>query len=194
MERRLPETDPHLRMPVKSILREAMRCKKLVEELLTFSRINTRGREPICLATVLRNTAPLLQARARAQDTTLEFDVAPGAPRTMGDRTQLEQVVINLGVNALDALRQGGQVSFRVAPDGAQHVVIAVEDDGPGIPEQVRPRIFEPFFTTKEVGKGTGLGLSLSYEIVQQHGGCFEVDTEVGRGTTMRVRLPSCLT
>ncbi|MBL8956210.1 MAG: hypothetical protein JNK82_35890 [Myxococcaceae bacterium] len=189
IERRLPSESPELVKPVRSIVREALRCKKLVEELLTFSRVKKRGREPLRVEALISNTVPLLQARARAQDTHVSFEVAPGVPQVLGDPAQLESVMINLGVNALDALGHGGHVLFRVLCVGS-NVEISVEDDGPGIPPGVRPHIFEPFFTTKEPGKGTGLGLSLSWEIVQQHGGTFDVETEVGRGTAMKVRLP----
>jgi two-component system, NtrC family, sensor kinase len=197
LERRTTDT-PQFKKPIESIAREAVRCKNLVEQLLTFSRRGQRSsKEPVDLSSVLENAAHLLRSRARTQQTELKFDVGAHLPKVEGNRTQLEQVVINLGVNALDALKSGGEVTFTLGEQrtarGA-HLALEVHDNGPGIPDEVRAHLFEPFFTTKEVGKGTGLGLSLSYEIVSQHGGKLSVDTAVGLGTTMRVELPTVLT
>lgn len=189
IERRLPEIAPQLQTPVASIIRETHRCRKIVEELLTFSRINRRGREPLFVDALLWNASALLAPCAREQGTQLHFDIAEGMPQVLGDRVQLEQVFINLGINALDAVAQGGTVSFAVRQTPTS-VTLSVTDDGPGIPPDVLPRSFEPFFTTKPQGRGTGLGLSLSYEIVRQHQGTLEVETELGRGTTLLVRLP----
>ncbi len=187
VERRLPDRAPELVAPVAAIVREALRCQALVEDLLKFARIGKQGRHPVNLEGLVRNAAPLLQARARAQATQLRFDVGAELPPVLGDRAQLEQVLVHLGVNALEAVRQGGHVGCSLARD-VEHVLLAVSDDGPGISDEVRPRLFEPFFTTKQHGRG--LGLTLSFEIVQQHGGRFDVDTAPGRGTTMTVRLP----
>jgi signal transduction histidine kinase len=131
----------------------------------------------------------LLDARASQQGTRLVLDLPESVATIRGSRTQLEQVVVNLGNNALDALGAGGTVVLRLrdARDGS--VVLEVEDSGPGMREEVRRRIFEPFFTTKEVGKGAGLGSSLAYEIVRQHAGSIEVESDLGRGTVLRVRL-----
>ncbi|MBK7857085.1 MAG: hypothetical protein IPJ65_00415 [Archangiaceae bacterium] len=191
LERRVPGTAPEFAKPVASIVREANRCKRLVEELLTFCRGDRRKKEALPVTALMQSAAALLEVRARTQDTRLTFDVPGDVPCVYGNRTQLEQVLINLGVNALDALQKGGNVRFLAQLTAPAQVTIVVSDDGPGIPLEVRPRIFEPFFTTKQVGKGTGLGLSISYEIVQQHGGSFAVDTTPGGGTTMTVRLPA---
>jgi len=192
IERRLAEVGGDaLRLPVTSIVREALRCRDLVQDLLTFSRTGRKASESIDLEGLVRTVGSLLESRAGSQDTNLRIEVCGELPRIEGNRTQLEQVVINLGNNALDALGTGGQVFLRLSRDNARHVIVEVEDTGPGIPEGVRNRIFEPFFTTKEVGKGTGLGLSLAYEIVHQHGGTLDVRSASGNGTTMTVRLPA---
>lgn len=190
MQRRLPDVAPQLSRPVVAITREAQRCRELVAQLLTFARTGARNSREVDLRHVLENTRTLLHSRAVTQDTELQLDLPGEALQVMGDRCQLEQVVINLGINALDARSREGRVEISAARDGESHVVIRVRDNGPGIPEAVKARMFEPFFTTKEVGKGTGLGLSLSFEIVQQHGGTLHVDSQLGRGTTMVVRLP----
>lgn len=190
LERRLTATTEHLRLPVTSIVREALRCKNLVQDLLTFSRTANRSVEPTDPGEALDSAGRLLESRARTQETRVALEVEPGTPRIMANRIQLEQVLVNLGINALDAIERGGRVVLRIRRWDEVSVAVEVSDDGPGIPKQIRQRIFEPFFTTKAPGKGTGLGLSLVYQIVQQHGGAIDIDSEVGVGTTIRVRLP----
>ena len=104
--------------------------------------------------------------------------------------SQLNQVFMNLLVNAGHALQDKGKIFIRTGVQGGDHVWIEIEDTGAGIPPQNLKRIFEPFFTTKEVGKGTGLGLSLAYGIIEKHQGTIEVDSEQGRGTRFRILLP----
>jgi signal transduction histidine kinase len=189
MERRVPEGDP-LRLPVTSIVREALRCKNLVQELLTFSRTGKKTLEPVDLNALVRATLVLVDARARTQGVQIVQDFAEGLPVIQANKTQLQQVLVNLGTNALDVMKAGGTLTIRTRRTDQGEISLAVEDTGGGIPEDVRPRIFEPFFTTKPVGEGTGLGLSLVYEIVQQHQGHIEVQSQAGRGTTMMIRLP----
>jgi signal transduction histidine kinase len=178
-----------LTVPVDSIVRESLRCKELVQELLVFSRTGTRPQEPVEIEPLVRATAQLLDARARSQNTALALELDVGDATILGNRTQVQQIIVNLANNAFDALREGGHVTLRAALD-ADEIVIDVRDDGPGIPDEIRSRIFDPFFTTKDVGSGTGLGLSLVYEMVQKHGGTVAVETAQGAGTTMRVRFP----
>ncbi|RYG85717.1 response regulator, partial [bacterium] len=137
----------------------------------------------------------------------LTFDAAPDVGRVKADPTQLEQIVVNLDVNARDALakREGGRIDVRLRavdlgdahlarhPEARRgpHVLLEVEDEGTGIAPEVLGRIFEPFFTTKPVGEGTGLGLSTAYGNVRQHGGHMTIESVVGRGTTFRVYLPT---
>jgi signal transduction histidine kinase len=189
MERRVPEGDP-LRLPVASIVREALRCKNLVQELLTFSRTGKKNFEPVDINALVRATLVLIDARARTQGVRLVQDFAEGLPVIQANKTQLQQILVNLGTNALDVMKGGGTLTIRTRRNARGEVCLEVTDTGDGIPEEVRARIFEPFFTTKPVGEGTGLGLSLVYEIVQQHRGNIDVDSQVGRGTTMSVRLP----
>jgi two-component system, NtrC family, sensor kinase len=189
MEKRLAAEDP-LRLPVSSIVREAWRCKNLVGELLTFSRTAKRTTESIDMNELVRSTGVLLQPRARTQNVELLLDLGE-ACTLQGNNTQIQQVIVNLGTNAMDAMDSGGTLTLRTRQDGAAHVRVEVADTGVGIPDEIRSRIFEPFFTTKDVGKGTGLGLSLVYEIVQQHGGRIDATNPGESGTTMVVRLPT---
>jgi two-component system, NtrC family, sensor kinase len=189
MERRVPEKDP-LRLPVTSIVREALRCKNLVQELLTFSRTGKKNFESVELNALVRSTLVLIEARAKTQGVQLVVECAEGLPVLQANKTQLQQVLVNLGTNALDVMKGGGTLTVRTQPGGKGGACLEVADTGGGIPQDVLPRIFEPFFTTKGVGEGTGLGLSLVYEIIQQHRGSIEVDSAVGQGTRMKVALP----
>ena len=189
LERRVRDGDP-LRMPVTSIVRESLRCKALVQELLTFSRTSKVTDELIDVADVVRSTVVLLAARAKIQGVQLTTLVEPLVPFVKGSRTQLQQVLVNLGTNALDAMKEGGTLTVRVGTKDGE-VVLEVVDTGHGIPEGIRGRVFEPFFTTKGVGEGTGLGLSLVYQIVEHHHGHVDVASSGPNGTVMRVRLPA---
>jgi two-component system, NtrC family, sensor kinase len=188
LERRVPEKDL-LRLPVTSIVRESLRCKALVQELLAFSRTGKVSAEPSDVNALARGAARLLEARARTLQITVAQELAEELPVIAVNRTQMEQVLVNLGMNALDAMSAGGRLTLRTLREQGG-VRLEVADSGGGIPEEIRSRIFEPFFTTKEVGEGTGLGLSLVYEVVDQHGGTIDVQSEIGVGTTMVVHLP----
>lgn len=187
MDKRVPEGDP-LRLPVASIVREATRCRTLVQELLTFSRATGKSQEPVDLNEVVEACGVILLSSARSHRIELARDLAPGLPRVMANRSQLQQIIVNLGNNAVDATEPGGKVTLRTS-GGPEGVRLEVSDTGSGIPDDVRARIFEPFFTTKDPGKGTGLGLSLVWEIVGQHGGKVDVSSEVGSGTTFTIDL-----
>jgi signal transduction histidine kinase len=190
MERRIANVGDQFRVPVSSIVRETLRCKNLVQELLIFSRTAKKTAERVDINELIRATIVLLEARARTQGIEIVQHLAEPRLVIEANRTQLQQVLVNLGTNAMDAMRSGGTLTIRTRRNGRDDFYMEVADTGEGIPDEVKPRIFDPFFTTKEVGKGTGLGLSLVYEIVQQHQGSISVESDVGRGTTMTVRLP----
>jgi signal transduction histidine kinase len=118
------------------------------------------------------------------------LDLDPRNPRIAGDRFQIEQLFLNLVLNALQAMPDGGTLTLRTRRQGAWEIV-EVGDTGTGIPEAIRERIFDPFFTTRDVGRGTGLGLSVSYNIAAAHGGGIEVETAEDEGSTFRVLLPA---
>jgi signal transduction histidine kinase len=190
MERRTANAGDQFKVPVSSIVRETLRCKNFVQELLIFSRTAKKTAESVDVNELIRATIVLLEARARTQGIAIVQDLAEPAPVIEANRTQLQQVLVNLGTNAMDAMRAGGKLTIRTRRNGRDDFYMEVADTGEGIPDEVKPRIFDPFFTTKEVGKGTGLGLSLVYEILQQHQGAISVESELGKGTTMTVRLP----
>jgi signal transduction histidine kinase len=188
MERRVKAEDP-LHLPVSSIVREALRCKGLVRELLTFARAAKKTFEPVQLNSLVKDSSVLLESRAKTQAVRVEHELTE-VPVVVANQSQLQQIIVNLGTNALDAMADGGVLTLRTRALGSS-ACLEVADTGTGIPPDIRERIFDPFFTTKDPGKGTGLGLSLVHEIVQQHGGSIVVESQAGKGTTMCVLLPA---
>lgn len=168
---------------------EAFRCKTITTDLLDFSRIRAGERTPIDTGDVVRSAANLISHQKRGVGITQAIEIEPGLPRVAADGGQIQQAVIALATNAIDAMHTGGTLTFRVFSKG-NRVVIEVADTGSGIPHDDMSKIFEPFFTTKEVGKGTGLGLSVCYGIVSEHGGRISVRSTAGKGTTFSIFLP----
>jgi PAS domain S-box-containing protein len=189
--RRLPADDGH-RNPIAAIVRETTRCKELVRSLLTFSRAAGKESNPVDVNAAVDIAADLLAGHARLRSGEIQKDLDPGLPPIVANQSEIEQVLVNLLKNALDALADPGTVTVRTRPatlDGRRAVEISVVDNGTGMSEQTRARLFEPFFTTKEVGRGTGLGLSLALEMVARHKGTIEVESKLGEGSTFRVQL-----
>ena len=188
---------------IMNIKQNANRAASLVRQLLAFSRKQTLRPEVLNLTDVLADLRTLL-ARLVGNSIKLKVDHGRDLWPIRADIGQFEQVVVNLAVNARDAMPQGGDLMVRtknvpveeckaygyreLVP--ADYVLVEVEDSGTGIPPEVLKKIFEPFFTTKEVGKGTGLGLSMVYGIIKQTGGFIYCDSEVGKGTVFRIFLP----
>jgi PAS domain S-box-containing protein len=171
-------------------LRTAERAAGLTRQLLAFTRQQPRTTDVVDLAALVRDLLPLLRTSLHAgMNLNLSADAADA--RVLADRSQLEQVILNLVLNARDAMPGGGQVSIAVWVDHIRQLVhLSVTDTGIGMDEVTRQRVFEPFFTTKPMGSGTGLGLSVVYGVVTQAGGIVRVDSEPGRGSTLRVSLP----
>lgn len=161
----------------------------LTRQLLLFARSEMSHRESVDLNQIVRDMAPFLRRVVRAN---IHLSVEPGdAPlRIDADHTQIEQVIMNLAVNSVDAMPEGGALSVATGRD-ENAVWLTISDTGTGIPETIRERIFEPFFTTKAVGKGTGLGLSVAHGIIVAHGGRIGIECpKGGGGTTFRIELP----
>ena len=174
---------------VDEIKRAAHRASLLTRQLLTFSRRQVFRPETLDLNAVVREVGVLIR-RLIGEDVQIIIDTAPGALRVITDRSQIEQVMMNLAINARDAMPLGGRLSIRTSTN-QQRVTLRVADSGTGMPPHVLERIFEPFYTTKEMGKGTGLGLSTVYGIITQSGGDIQVTSDVGVGTTFTISLPA---
>ena len=181
--------DESLYKPLKSIEREAMRCKKLVMDLLTFSRIGKSHFELININQAIDETLSLIEGQAKVKSIEIIKEYNTGLPDIMANKNQIQQVIVNLFNNSADAMPDGGRITIATKQAGEQ-IEFDISDTGIGMTEEVRRHIFEPFFTTKEVGKGTGLGLSLCYEIIQKHNGKIEAESEEGRGSNFRIILP----
>jgi two-component system NtrC family sensor kinase len=173
------------------IASESRRCGDLVKNLLTFSRVTPMHPELTEIKTLVARLALLVQHKLDMSGIQLHTDFPAALPMIYCDAAQIEQVLLALVMNAIDAMPRGGNLwlSAHARPE-RDEFAIEVRDDGPGIPAEILPQIFEPFSTTKEVGKGVGLGLAISQSIVERHRGRIAVETEAGRGTTFTVTLP----
>lgn len=169
---------------------EAFRCKTITNGLLDFSRTRATEHVLVNLADVISAAARLLSHQQRGEKVELKIETSADLPLVSGDAGQLQQAVIALATNAIDAMPDGGLLKIRCKRKDRQ-VLVEVSDTGVGIPQQNITRIFEPFFTTKEVGKGTGLGLAVCYGILTEHGGSLDVQSTPGMGTTFTISLPA---
>jgi PAS domain S-box-containing protein len=194
-------TDETSLIPLQEISQASGRAGELVAQLLAFGRRAPNITELVDLGTLIRRIEPMLR-RLIDHDIALAVDIAENLPRVRADAGQLEQVLVNLVINARDALPHGGEIRMGVehaaldethaAEQGltaGEWVTLTVADNGSGMKSETRERIFEPFFTTKAPGKGTGLGLSTVFGIVEEASGTITVDTELGRGTTFSIHL-----
>jgi len=200
INKKILETDP-LYVPLKSIEREAVRCKNLIENLLTFSRTSETSKKNEDINRLIEDALSMIEPQIKINKIVLVTELGAGLPGVLMNRNQVQQVIVNLCSNAIDAVSgcaEDRRMAIKTRSVNDNFIEISVSDNGPGIPPETQKRIFEPFFTTKEVGKGTGLGLSLSYEIIKKHNGTIEVESPVKdplnsiekKGAKFIVRLP----
>ena len=187
--------DEELMTVVEEIKSQVRRASAIITHLRDFARVSI-GTEKVSVNKPIRNVFMILGQQLKLREIEVQLDLDDNIPFIMADNNKLEQVFINLVVNARDAIeekgKQGGKVIVRSFIDG-EKVTVIVSDTGKGIPEDIIDKIFEPFFTTKEVGKGTGLGMSISYGIIKDYGGAIKVKSKVGVGTTFEMKFPACL-
>jgi signal transduction histidine kinase len=165
------------------------RIERTVANLLDFSRQREMRLEPTSINHNLRHVAELVEYQLRRGHVDVRFELDPDEPLVMADHFQMEQLFLNLMLNALQAMPEGGALTLRtLRRDGT--VVAEVRDTGNGIPAAIRERIFDPFFTTRDVGEGTGLGLAVSDAIVTAHGGRIGVESREGEGAVFRLSFP----
>jgi signal transduction histidine kinase len=178
--------------PLQIINDEARRCKRIIQDLMDYARPRATNLSPTKIDDVVSKTLSLVENRLYKQKIKLKTEIAPELPRVRADYQQLEQVLVNFYLNAIDAMPRGGELSVSAEArhtDRDQSVVLTISDTGIGIEEEALPRIFQPFYTAKKT-RGMGLGLPICQRIVKNHGGRIEVESRVGEGTTFKIVLP----
>jgi two-component system NtrC family sensor kinase len=175
---------------MQDILVQAERASEIVKGLLDFSRSERPELEPVSIVMVIDDTLKLVRNQLMLSGIQVDKEISPEVPPISGDRKSLQQVFLNLFINAIQAMSDGGQLIIRVWSDRDQWLHVDVKDTGQGIDPEHLPHIFDPFFTTKEVGRGTGLGLSVTYGIIEKHGGHIEVHSKKGEGALFSIVLP----
>ena len=185
------EETENLREYLQLIRSEAFRCKTITNGLLDFSRNRAGQHAPVNLSELLPSVARLVMHQQRGPKVEIAVETEADVGLVNGDEGQLQQAVIALATNAIDAMPQGGTLRLRARRgEGGASALVEVSDTGCGIAQENLAKIFDPFFTTKEIGRGTGLGLAVCYGIVTEHGGRIGVESTVGRGTTFTITLP----
>jgi two-component system NtrC family sensor kinase len=186
--------EPSMRRGLETIFGEAERAARIVRNLLTFARKRQTTRAMVDVNQVVRETLALRAYEQRVTNITVIDALAAGLPQVFADGHQIQQVLLNLVINAEQAMLSAhgrGILVVRTWHDAPnESVVLEINDDGPGVPEELQSKIFDPFFTTKEVGKGTGLGLTVAYAIIQEHGGRIRLESRPPTGASFFVEMP----
>jgi signal transduction histidine kinase len=182
--------DELIRKGLETIAAQVERITKLMNQLLSFSRRRPSERRPTDLRKLVQDCLYIVQDRLNNCRTEVVTEFEEPLPPVHLDPDQMTQVLLNLLLNAAQAMSERGTLRLSLEREGDHQVKLTVADSGHGIPPDILPRIFEPFFTTKEKGKGTGLGLTVVKGIVQEHGGSIGVDSEPGQGATFTLILP----
>lgn len=186
----IPEDSP-ARENMQKIIYQTNRCKEIVQSLLDFARTPTGDMLPLQLNNVIKTALKLVKDQAMFHGIEIETALADNLPEVIGDRSRLEEVFLNLFINAADAMKGRGLLSITTVTGANHSIRILISDTGKGIDEEHLSHIFEPFFTTKEPGKGTGLGLSIAYGVIKKHNGVIDAESEPGKGTTFIISLPA---
>ncbi len=181
--------DEGMKRGLATIVTQVERITKVMNQLLAFARRRTLERRAVDLGAIVEDSLEMFQERFSHNRIAVEKTIAPFLPPVCADRDQLMQVLINLVMNSLQAMPNGGRLRLSLAREG-NDACLDVADTGYGIPEEIRLKVFDPFFTTKEFGKGTGLGLTVVKGIIEEHGGTITLESIVEKGTTLRIRLP----
>ncbi len=190
---------------VRIIENSARKAGQMISKLLSFARKGSFESVPVNLNDIVKDTVDLLERMMTKKNVAIKTVIEQALPPIEGDASQLEQVVMNIIVNAGDVMPKGGVITVTTATADLEknadsvhpflvpgrYVVLRISDTGPGIPDEIRDKIFDPFFTTKDPGKGTGLGLAMVYGIVKEHQGVIDIRTKLGRGTTFEIYLPA---
>ena len=188
------ESGHALEKNLKIIEKETNRCKTIIENLLKFARQERVEFEEVDIPQVVTDAFAIVDHQLGINSIRVEQEIEEGIPPCQGNANQLQQVLMNLMINAQQAMAgTAGKVRLSARKDGHGGIELRVSDTGPGIPPEIRNKIFDPFFTTKPAGQGTGLGLSVTYGIVKDHGGDIRLESEEGLGATFVITLPASL-
>lgn len=175
---------------LEAIQKEVRSAAELMDRVMLLARTRPPAAVPLNVPTVIREALDFVRAQARQQGVVIEEDFPEPGCDILGDPHLLMQAILNLFVNAMQAMPEGGRLAVSSGCRSARECIIRIRDDGPGIPEDVRLRIFDPFFTTKPVGEGTGLGLSIAQRVIELHGGMIRVESRAGEGATFELSFP----
>ncbi|MEE8553477.1 MAG: ATP-binding protein [Desulfobacterales bacterium] len=188
---RKAEQDDPIYKNLSIIEKETNRCTAIIQNLLKFARQEKVAFEPVNINQVAQDAAAIVEHQLELHKVKLKKNFASSLPMISGNANQIQQVLLNLMINAQQAMEgRPGEVTVTTLSLDSSHVQVQISDNGSGIPEDVQAKIFEPFFTTKEVGKGTGLGLSVSYGIIKEHKGEIKVESSPEKGTTFKIEFP----
>jgi two-component system NtrC family sensor kinase len=176
---------------LQRIVTQANRCRDIIRGLLDFSR-QQKPDTTICdINSVIQECVTFVENQASFQNITFVENFETNLPMTVVDPSQMQQVFLNMIINAAEAMEEEGTITLETSTNSGESAIdIRITDTGHGIPEKLFDKLFDPFFTTKEVGHGTGLGLAISYGIIKEHGGNIFVESKVSEGTKFIVRLP----
>jgi signal transduction histidine kinase len=181
---------PQVGSDLDKILKASLHAREIIKKLMFFGRQTPPGMVAVDLNETVREGLSFIEPRITSQRIRVIQQLDPNLPRVIADRGQILQVLVNLTVNATQAMPEGGTLTLTTRSE-ADKVLLGVEDTGVGMSEEILRQIFVPFFTTKDVGQGTGLGLSVVHGIVSAHGGAITVTSEPGQGSRFEVRLPA---
>ncbi len=182
----LKECAAHLRI----VQEESQRCEQIVQDLLHFGRRHTNIMAPVNVNHVIERVLQISRFQLDRAPIEIQKDLMDPLPNTIADANQLQQVFLNLIINARDAMDEGGRLTIKTGVADGRWIQITVADSGCGVPPEKLEEIFKPLYTTKEEGKGTGLGLTISQDIIERHKGSIEVESTLGQGTTFTIKLP----
>jgi signal transduction histidine kinase len=187
--RQMDPDDPRTRT-LEKIIAQAFRASEIANNLLKFSRIGTSEYSDLDVNRVISESLSLVEPMLKAARVTVNSQLKDSLPAVYGNSGKLQQVFMNLIMNARDAMPRGGELTIATEAENST-VHVEVSDNGVGIPADHLNKIFDPFFTTKATSRGTGLGLAVTYGIIREHSGSIQVDSVVGRGTTFRLEFPA---
>ena len=174
---------------IEKILTATLNAREVIRKILIFARQMPQQKRRVDLNHVIEECLSFLESRCTKEGIELVRLLSPELPEVFADPIQLNQVLVNMIINAVQAMLEGGRLTVQTLP-GEDHLSLIIEDTGTGMTEEVLKQIFTPFFTTKDVGQGTGLGLAVVHGIITSHGGSIDVKSNVGSGTRFEIRLP----